>query len=310
MNYLVTGGAGFIGSHLADKLLELGNSVTVVDDFSTGKERNLSQHNRNKNLKIQRRNICASLDEIFEKEGFDAVFHLAALARVQFSIKHPSLTHNVNVNGTFNLLNCCEKYNVKKVIFSSSSSVYGDQNILPFNEDMSPNPKSPYALHKLIGEEYSRLFFEIYRLKSVSLRYFNVYGPRQNPEGDYACLIPKLITMIANNRVPVINGDGEQTRDFTYVSDVVEANLAALESEEAVGYSFNIGSGKSTSVNEITKMLLDLSGSHIHPVHVNPVIEPRNTLAGIEKSREILRWSPKVTLEEGIKETYKFFTGN
>ncbi|MBI2672106.1 GDP-mannose 4,6-dehydratase [Candidatus Woesearchaeota archaeon] len=311
MKYLVTGGAGFIGSHLVDRLLEEENKVVVVDDFSSGKKANISKHEDNPNLKVYQRDICEDLDEIFEDNEFDAVFHLAAVTRVQFSIKNRIESHNPNVNGTLNLLEYCRNFGVRRFIFSSSSSVYGDQDKLPFTESMTPNPKSPYALQKLIGEQYCDLFRFLDSLETISLRYFNVYGPRQNPDGDYACLIPKFIKLIRKNKQPDIHGDGEQTRDFTYVSDVVEANLLAEKAgKECFGQVFNIGSGKNHSVNEVTAKLLKLSKGDIKPVHSPSVIEPKNTLADIEKAEKLLKWKPKVSLEEGLELTFEYFARN
>jgi len=223
--YLVTGGAGFIGSHLVDRLLKDGHEAVVIDDFSLGKKENLSARPR---LKIYKKSICEKLDLIFKQHRFDAVFHLAALPRVQFSIAHPRQSHEANVNGTLNLLIAARDRGVKRFIYSSSSSVYGNQTILPLVETMTPNPMSPYAFQKLAGEHYCRLFAELYGLETVSLRYFNVYGPRQNPDGAYAGQIPKFFSKLLAGETPVINGDGKQTRDNTYVDDVVEANLASL----------------------------------------------------------------------------------
>lgn len=308
---VVTGGAGFIGSHLVDKLLEEENQVVVIDDFSSGKKANISSHKDNPNLRVYRRDICDDLDEIFEDNEFDVVFHLAAVTRVQFSIKNRLESHNPNVNGTLNLLEYCRNFGIRRFIFSSSSSVYGDQDKLPFKEDMKPNPMSPYALQKLIGELYCSLGSSLDSLKTISLRYFNVYGPRQNPDVEYACLIHRFIKLIKENKQPDIRGDGEQTRDFTYVSDVVEANLLAEKAgEECFGQIFNIGSGRNHSINEVTERILNLSKSDIEPVHSPAVIEPRNTLAGIEKAEKLLKWKPKVSLEEGLELAFDYIARN
>lgn len=310
MTYIVTGGAGLIGSHVVDRLLADNHRVIVIDDFSSGKEENLLQHKDNPNLIIERMSICEDLSDIFGDEKIDAIFHLAAVPRVQYSIKFPMETHEANVNGTLNLLNACREYGVKRFIFSASSSAYGDQETLPLFETMNPSPMSPYALHKLIGEEYCKMFNFLYGLETICLRYFNVFGPRQNPEGDYACLIPKFITKIHNGEQPSINGDGEQTRDFTFVDDVANANILAAKTtdEKCFGEVFNIGGGDNHSVNEVTDKILKISGKNIEPIHGPAVIEPHDTLADISKAKEYLGWEPQVSFEEGLKKAWEYFT--
>lgn len=294
-NILVTGGAGFIGSHLTRKLLDLGYKVTVIDDLTEGKWENLPNH---PNLKKVEGTILSNMNPL--ARGKDVIFHLAALPRVQRSIKYPLDTHKVNVDGTLNLLLAARDKGIKRFIFSSSSSVYGNQDKLPFVETMKPNPLSPYGLHKLIGEEYCELFSSLWRLGTISLRYFNVYGPGMNPDGAYANLIPKFIKLIKNNKTPVINGKGKQTRDFTFIDDVVEANILAARSDLS-GEIINIGSGKSISVNEVAKSLNKLLGKDIKPEHGPAVIEPRFTLASNQKARKLLGWKPKVSFNEGIQ---------
>jgi len=308
MNYLVTGGAGFIGSNLVDKLLEENHKVAVIDNFSSGKKKNLEHHNDNNNLIIYERDFCENISDIFKSNDFDAVFHLGAIPRVQYSIDHPDETHKANVDGTFNLLLNCKEHGVKRFVFSSSSSIYGDQDKLPLTESMKPNPMSPYALHKRIGEQYCKVFKDLYNLETVSLRYFNVYGPRQDPNGDYACLIPKFIDMISKKESPTINGDGLQTRDFTYVGDVVKANIlaATTNNKDSFGETFNIGAGNNFSVNDITSKIVDNFNNGIGPIHGPAVIEPKHTLAGIEKSKESLGWVPSVSLDEGMKNTIEY----
>lgn len=312
MNYLVTGGAGFIGSNLVEELLNKGNSVVVLDDFSTGKKQNLEPHKNNKNLKVIRQSITQDLDFIFKKYNFDAIFHLAALPRVQFSIQNPDKTHFVNVNGTFNLLNYARRFETPRFVFSSSSSVYGDQPKLPLKEGFKENPMSPYALHKLFGERYCALFHKLYGVETISLRYFNVYGPRQDPKGTYATLIPKFIDLIQKNIRPTINGDGHQTRDFTYVSDVVAVNIlsALTQNKKCIGEVFNIGASNSISVNDVTKYIKALFNSNIEPIHGPALIEPKHTKADIKKAKKLLDWSPKVTFSQGLKMTYNFVLNN
>lgn len=293
---LVTGGAGFIGSHLTERLLVEGCRVTVIDDLSEGRWKNLPKH---KNLTKYKGSITEkNLGRLFK--GIDIVFHLAALSRIQRSIRYPRETHEVNVTGTLNMLLAARDNGVKRFVLSSSSSVYGDQDRLPFTEDMKPNPMSPYALHKLIDEQYCQLFTKLWGLETVSLRYFNVYGPRMNPDGAYANLFPKFIKLMSQDQIPTINGDGEQTRDFTFVTDVVEANLLAALSVVS-GEVFNIGNGKNISVNEAAATLIKLMGKNIKPAHGPSVVEPRATLASRVKAGKLLGWKPKVKLQEGIK---------
>lgn len=303
---LVTGGAGFIGSHIVDRLLELGREVIVVDDFSSGKEENLSQHKNNQDLKVYNKSICDDdVDKLFK--CVSVVFHLAAIPRVQYSIKYPKKTNQANIIGTLNILEACKKSGVEKFIYSASSSAYGDQTELPLVETMNPNPMSPYALQKLVGEYYSRLYNLLYGIKTVSLRYFNVYGPRQDPRGGYACLIPRSINLVLQNKSPEIYGDGEQTRDFTYVKDIVEASILAADTsdEKVFGQVLNIGGGCKISVNSIVKNIV--GNKNIEPEYKPAVIEPRHTLADISKAKDLLNWEPKYNFEQGIKETIDWF---
>jgi UDP-glucose 4-epimerase len=306
---VVTGGVGFIGSHLVDKLLELGNKVIIIDDFSSGKEENLSHQKNNLNLKIYNKNICdKDIQNLFE--GVDIVFHVAAIPRVQYSIKYPEETNKANIDGTLNILEACKKNGVKRVVYSASSSAYGDQDKLPLVDTMSPNPMSPYALQKLVGEYYCKLYYLIHGIETISLRYFNVYGPRQDPSGGYACLIPKSINLVLEGKSPVIYGDGEQTRDFSFVKDVVEANIlaATTENKEAFGEVFNIGNGNNLSVNFVVKSII--GDKEIKPIYTDPVVEPRDTLADISKSKAVINWQPKYTFEQGIRETIEWFKTN
>ena len=306
----MTGGAGFIGSHLVDKLIDLGYRVTVVDDFSLGKKENLIQHKGSSYLKVCKKSICDNLLSIFKKGKFHIVFHLAAIPRVQYSIDYPLESHDTNINGTLNLLKLSRAFGVKRFIFSSSSSIYGDQKQATQTEELAPNPMSPYALHKLTGEYYCKLFYKIYGMETVSLRYFNVFGPRQDPHSQYSNLIPKFIKFAIDGKIPKINGDGQQKRDFTFVADVVNANVLAgtTKNRNCLGETFNVGSGKNISVNEITDKILTLTGSLVRPVHGPTLIEPRETLAGLEKSRKLLGWSPKYNLDQGSRVIYKSLT--
>jgi len=306
---LVTGGAGFIGSHLVDRLLELGYEVIVIDDFSSGKKENLEHHKNNPNLKIFAKNICdKEIEDLFRDVSI--VFHVAAIPRVQFSIEFPEKTNKANIDGTLNVLELAKKAGVKRFIYSASSSAYGNQEKLPLIEIMNPNPMSPYALQKLVGEYYCKLYNLLFNMETIGLRYFNIYGPRQDPSGGYACLIPKSINLILQEKSPEIYGDGEQTRDFTYVKDVVEANIfaATTNNEKSFGEIFNVGNNNNLSVNYVVKNII--GDKNIKPKYKPPVIEPKNTLADISKIKNILKWHPKFNFEEGIKETIDWFKKN
>ena len=290
---IVTGGAGFIGSNLVDRLVNEGHEVIVIDNLSTGKKENLNEEAKfyHKDLTEMRRETDFS---VFE--GVDIVFHLACLARVQLSIENPHLYHDKNVNGLVNVLEGCRKHGVSRLVFSSSSSVYGDAEEVPTSENCKLNPMSPYALHKLIGEQYCKLYSELYGIDTVSLRYFNVYGDRQPTEGAY-CLVMGIFAGQRLNKQPMtIRGDGEQRRDFTHVDDVVDANIRCMEyvDVEFKGDVYNIGNGDNRSVNEIADLI---DGDRIS---VQPVIEPKETLANYDKANKVLGWSPKGDLEQWI----------
>ena len=256
MRVLVTGGAGFIGSNLVDKLIDDGHEVIVFDDLSTGKEENV-------NSKAKLFKFDISKEEFFEipimediMTGVDVVFHMACLARVQPSIEEPLLYHDKNVNGLVNMLEACRKYSVKRFVFSSSSSVYGDAEEVPTSENCKLNPMSPYAIHKLIGEQYCKLYSELYNIETVSLRYFNVYGDRQPTEGAYCLVMGIFAGQMLKGAPMTIRGDGEQRRDFTYVDDVVDANIKCMDYPlELNGDVFNIGNGDNLSVSDIADLM-------------------------------------------------------
>jgi UDP-glucose 4-epimerase len=295
---LITGGAGFIGSHLVERLLEEGNQVIVVDDLTEGKLANLPVHNPN--LKFYKKSILEPIGNLFK--GVDAVFHLAALPRPELSIRDPKPANKVNVEGTLNILLFCRDYGVRRVVAASSASVYGEQEKFPSTEKMTPNPISPYGLHKLILEQYCRLFGKIYGLQTNCLRFFNVYGKRMPPNGEYASLIPAVIKHVKSNKPATIYGDGEQIRDFIYVGDVVEAMILASKSK-IFGEVFNIGYGENMSVNDIYKLICDKLGRTIEPIHKPARIEPRVTLSDCRKAKKLLGWEPKVSFEQGIEKT-------
>ena len=293
--YLVIGGAGFIGSHLADRLIKDGHSVTVIDNLSTGKRENV-----NPQAKFVKRDIRNLKQIVPLFKNIDGVFLLAALPRVQYSIDYPAKTNRNNVNGILNVLIASQKANVKRIVYSSSSSIYGNPEKLPLQESFKPNPLSPYGLQKYVGEEYCRLFSLIHGIETVSLRYFNVYGPRMSGKGAYASVMPVFLKQLAKNQSLTITADGTQTRDFTNVSDVVRANISAMNSKKVgQGEAINIGSGKNYSINQIAKMF----GDKIK--YIPARIEPHDTLADISLAKKLLGWQPKVKLEEGIKKILK-----
>lgn len=311
MNYLITGGAGFIGSAVAKKLIESGQRVIVVDDFSYGKMDNIAAIKDSPQFTLQQRSICDDLIDIFEKDRIDVIIHLAALLRVQFTIHHPEKAHDVNINGTFNILEAARTHKVSRVVLASSAAVYGNQEMLPFREDLLPAPVSPYGVHKLTAEAYAKVYQLLYGVPTISLRYFNVYGPGQSPEGDYGFLLPKFILMVKDDQQPTIFGDGNQTRDFVYISDVVEATLKAAHTQDSrcIGNVFNIGSSDRTSVNDIAREIITLSGKSITPLYGPAVNEPRHTLADISRAKELLGWEPTISFREGIQHTYHYFAG-
>jgi UDP-glucose 4-epimerase len=292
---LVTGGGGFIGSHLVEALLERGYKVRVLDNFATGR---LDRINRMAEFVQADIRESASIAPSFR--GVDCVFHTAALPRVPLSIEKPLETHMVNVVGTINVLLAVKDAGVRRVVFSGSSSVYGDQPHLPLNEEMRPNPLSPYALQKLAGEQYTRLFHRLYGIETLTLRYFNVFGPRMATEGAYLTVISAFLQARREGRPLPIYGDGEQTRDFTHVRDVVRANLLATDSEIADGRPINIGQGRSVSVNWIAERI---GGPKVYrPARAGDV---RNTLADHGLAERVLGWRPQVSTEQGVDELVK-----
>lgn len=302
---VVTGGAGFIGSNLA-RALAKDNTVIVIDNLSTGNFKNIQDLVGTNKIKFIKGSVT-DLD-ILQKtfRDVDYVFHQAAIASVPKSIEDPVKSNDVNVNGTLNVLVAARDNNVKKVVFASSCSVYGDTPTLPKHEDMIPRPISPYSVNKLIGEYYCSVFTKVYDLKTAALRYFNVYGPRQDPKGDYAAVIPRFINMFLKNKPPVIYGDGEQTRDFIYVNDVVNANIIAAESKETG--IFNIAGGKQVSINELAKHIMQITGKNLQPVYKKSRLgDIIHSSADISKAKEKLKYKPKFALQKGLEETIKWF---
>ena len=293
MKAAVVGGAGFIGSNLVDALVARGDDVTVVDDLSTGYERNL-----NPGAPLHKIDVAVDSERLTSAlSGREVVFLTAALARVPRSIEDPIGTHAVNVTGALRVFKAAVDAGVRRVVYSSSSSVYGDQPTLPLTEDMPPGPLNPYACQKLMGEIYARNFSHIYGLETVCLRYFNVYGPRQVTEGAYRLVISIFLDQRRQDLPMTIHGDGEQTRDFTWVGDVVRANILAGESDRVgKGESINVGAGREVSVNRIAELI----GGPV--VHVEPRgFDERFKRASIERALELLGWQPEVLIDEGMR---------
>jgi UDP-glucose 4-epimerase len=307
MKYIVTGGAGFIGSHLCEALAERGHEIVIIDDLSSGKKENIEALlNGKKNVEFIQETITdfAFLMETFQ--GADGVFHEAAFVSVPKSIMHPFANHDINSTGTLNVLLAARDAGVKKVVFASSAAVFGNIPGTPKREDSQVDPLSPYAVAKLTGEYYCNLFTRLYGMDTAALRYFNVYGPRQDPHSDYAAVIPKFIQRLSAGEPPLIFGDGEQTRDFVYVKDVVQANVKAMEST-ATGV-FNIGSGEETSVNTLARTMMGLFGFTGSPEYApERPGEVKNSVSDIAKAKKDFAYTPEYTLEKGLQEMGEFF---
>jgi len=305
---LVTGGAGFIGSNLTEVLLKKSHSVRVLDNFSTGKRENLIFGETCPHLEIIEGDIRDLTVCQRVMEGIEYVFHQAALPSVQRSIEDPSTSNAVNVEGTLNVLIAAKDAGVKRLIYASSSSVYGDTPTLPKMEEMPPNPLSPYALQKYIGEQYCRLFFQLYGLETVSLRYFNIFGPKQDPTSIYSAVIPKFIDALIEGRSPVVFGDGEQSRDFTYIDNVIQANLLAMSARHLRGEAINIACGKRISLNQLLDILKQILGSKTSPIYQEPRKgDVKHSVADITKGKQILNYEPQVETEAGLKKTVAYF---
>jgi UDP-glucose 4-epimerase len=299
---LVTGGAGFIGSHLVDGLLAAGWRVRVLDDFSSGREANLAHLNGSAELLRGDLRDRALLGRALA--GVEVVFHQGAVPSVPRSVAEPERTHAVNATGTLGVLEASRKAGVRRVVFASSSSAYGDTPQLPKVETMPPCPLSPYALQKYAAERYCQLYHRLYGLETVALRYFNVYGPRQDPASEYAAVIPRFVTACLAGRAPVVFGDGEQTRDFTFVADAVAANLLAADAPSAPGEVVNVAGGRRVSLNQLLAEIRSLTGATLaarhEPARAGDV---RDSLADLGRARELLGYAPRVDLRAGLAKT-------
>ena len=309
MEYLVTGGAGFIGSNIVRHLVETGQSVRLLDNLATGRRVNIEDllddvdfiEGDIRDPETARRAV----------DGVRYVLHLAALPSVIRSVRDPIAANDTNINGTLNMLVAARDAGVERFVSTSSSSVYGNTPTLPKQEDMTPMPLSPYAVQKLTGEHYCRVFHQLYGLQTISLRYFNVFGPRQDPSSQYSAVIPLFISALQNDEAPTVHGDGEQTRDFTFVGDVVKANLCACTApEEAAGKVYNVAYEHRTSINQLALTLARLLGKDIAPNHVESRAgDVRDSQGDPTAARTLLQWQAQTTVEDGLKQTVAFYLG-
>jgi nucleoside-diphosphate-sugar epimerase len=305
--YLVTGGAGFIGSSIAEALLAKGESVRILDDFSSGRRENLEALPGR--FELIEGTITDPDTVARAMRGAEVVFHEAAIPSVQRSVENPQATMLAGVQGTTVVLDTARRTGVRRVVFAASSSAYGDTPALPKVETMAPVPLSPYAASKLAGEHLMRVFAQLYGLETISLRYFNVFGPRQDPKSEYAAVIPKFVTAAITKQRPVVFGDGEQTRDFCYIDNAVEANLlAASTSRKLAGQVVNVACGQRTSLNQLLEYIGELAGARLEPEHRPPRPgDVRDSLADVTAARELLGYSPKVGVRAGLERTYRAF---
>ncbi len=303
--FLVTGGAGFIGSAIVEELVARGSEVRVLDNFATGKRENLDGVNGR--IRVIEGDIRDPVTVRLACRDVDFVLHQAALGSVARSVLDPITTAEVNTQGTINVLIAAREAGVQRVVFAGSSSVYGDNHQLPKREDADPRPLSPYAVSKLAAEQYCRVFHRIHGAATVVLRYFNVFGPRQRPDSQYAAVIPRFIDALLHGRPPVIHGDGEQSRDFTYVANVVQANLLACEAPEAPGQVMNIACGSRVSLAQLLDFLRQDIGSDVAPDHAEPRAgDVRHSLADISRAERVLGYRPQVDVREGLRRTVEW----
>jgi nucleoside-diphosphate-sugar epimerase len=310
LKVLVTGGAGFIGSHISAALIERGAHVRIIDDLSTGHQENVDEIGGD--IDFIKASLTDSQALNRALSDVELVFHEAAIPSVPRSIAMPAETHEASVNATFSLLLAAREHKVRRLVYAASSSAYGDQPELPKREDMRPDPLSPYAVAKLVGEYYCQVFSRVYGLDTVALRYFNVFGPRQDPGSQYSGVISRFIDASLNGKQPTIFGDGGQSRDFTYIANVVDANLRAAESEAAVGHVINIANGERVTINEVFEMVKKLTGNSDARADYGPARtgDVRDSLADLSMARSLLGYQPLVGLEEGLRSTIDWWTGS
>lgn len=305
-NVLVTGGAGFIGSHIVSALVEEGHRLHILDDLSSGFESNLAH--LGDRFDLIKGDMCdlATCQEACK--GIEFVFHEAAIASVPKSIDHPDASHNANVNGTYNMLRACVDNKVHRFIYAASSSAYGNLEVSPKHEGLMPQPLSPYAVQKYMGECYARSFYECYGLETISLRYFNVFGSRQDPQSDYAAAIPAFVMAILRGQQPTIYGDGEQTRDFSHIDNVVAANLLAMKVEKTQGQVVNIACGGAISINEVIATINKVVGANITPIHTDPRAgDVLHSCADITLAKKLLDYSPIIDFEHGLHRAIEYY---
>ncbi len=312
-NFLITGGAGFIGSNLAQALLNRGDNVRVLDNFSTGKRENLDfpglPRNLVANLEVMEGDIADLSTCHKATDGTDYVLHQAAIPSVPRSIALPLESNRANIDGTLNLLVAARDAGAKRLVFASSSAVYGNSPGFPREETIRPAPLSPYAVQKLTDEHYLRVFYELYGLETVSLRYFNVFGPHQDPNSEYAAVIPRFIKAFLTDTQPTVYGDGEQSRDFTYVDNIVHGNLLAVEAQDAPGKVMNLACGGQLTLNQLLALLRQVTGSDVEAVHTDPRPgDVRHSWADITLSEQVLNYKTQVPLEEGLRKAVDYFS--
>ncbi len=312
MRILVTGGAGFIGANLVKELLamEQVEGVVVLDNFATGSSKNIEEFVSSKKFSFIQGDIRDYETCLNACAAVDAVSHQAALGSVPRSIKDPLTTNEVNITGTLNVFTAAKEKGIKRVVYAASSSTYGDHPDLPKVEDKIGNPLSPYAVTKYVNELYAEVYANVYRLELIGLRYFNVFGPKQNPQGPYAAVIPNFIKAVLDNEPPVINGDGEHSRDFTYVSNVVQANILALfaQKKEALSQVYNIACGRQTSLNELFEIIKSIAGSDLAPKYgPERSGDIKHSCAAISKAAALLNYKPQVMVREGLKQTLEWY---
>ncbi|MDQ2975735.1 MAG: SDR family oxidoreductase [Acidobacteriota bacterium] len=300
---LVTGGAGFIGSHIASALTASGARVRIIDDLSTGYRENLEEIKGD--FDFVQSSLADEKSLLKALEDVELVFHEAAIPSVPRSVEDPRQTHIASVDSTFSLLLAAKEKRVRRLVYAASSSAYGDQPTLPKKEDMLPDPLSPYAVAKLVGEYYCQVFTRVYGLETVSLRYFNVFGPRQDPSSQYSGVISRFISSLLSHETPQIYGDGEQSRDFTYVDDVVEANLKAAQSTKGIGKIMNIANGEQVTLNQLLNQLRVITGKHEAVAHYQETRagDVKHSVADISRARELLGFEPRVDLRTGLERT-------
>lgn len=315
MRVLVTGGTGFIGSNLVEELLKHPeiSLVRILDNLATGSVKNIDPFTTDKRFEFIESDIRDYESCLNACDGIDFISHQAALGSVPRSINDPLTTNNVNITGTLNIFTAAKEKSVKRIVYAASSSTYGDHPGLPKVEDRIGNPLSPYAVTKYVNELYAKVYADLYKMEIIGLRYFNVFGPRQNPQGPYAAVIPLFIKAIIENKPPVINGDGEHSRDFTYVANAVQANIKAMftKNKNAVNQVYNIAYGKQTSLNELFTHLKNIAASSIAPIHgPDRKGDVKHSLADISKAKNLIRYSPEISVETGLQKTFEWYKKN